>query len=59
MKYQVHPSDDGRWFILNPVTGVVMSYVGNELLARKIARILNETPGDPLVNLQYDLTKLH
>jgi hypothetical protein len=57
MRFEVHPSDDGRWFILDTERQTVFLFCGNELLARKVARILNQTPGAPLYDL--DSTKLH
>lgn len=48
MKYQAIPSDDGRWFVYDAEMDVVFAYVSEELIARKVARMLNQTPGQPL-----------
>ena len=60
MKYKAVPCDDGRWFIYDTEMDVVFAYVGNELTARKTARILNQTPEDPLTNSDNtDSANLH
>jgi hypothetical protein len=60
MKYQAMPCDDGRWFVYNSETDQVFAYVGNELLARKVVRMLNQSPSDRLDDLEdLDPTKMH
>jgi hypothetical protein len=60
MKYQAMPCDDGRWFVYNSETDQVFAYAGNELLARKVVRMLNQSPSDRLDDLEdLDPTKMH
>lgn len=48
MKYQAIPCDDGRWFVYDTEMDVVFAYVGEELVARKVVRMLNQTPTQSL-----------
>lgn len=60
MKYQAMPCDDGRWFVYNSKTDQVFAYAGNELIARKVVRMLNQSPSDRLDDLEdLDPTKMH
>ena len=59
MRYQVHPCDDGRFFVLDTCTDLVMCYVGCELVAQKTARLMNASC-ENLDGYDYlDPTKLH
>ena len=52
MRYVVYPSDDGRFFIFDTKFDKVIVFCGNQLLANKVARILNE-------DISTDITKTH
>lgn len=57
MRYETIPCDDGRWFIFDKDLDVVFAYVGNELLARKVTRMLNQDAAARLDD--FNSTNLH
>jgi len=53
MRYVIHPSDDGRFYLYDTLNEVIQCYCGNKILAEKVCRMMNQTaltdigsPGD-------------
>ena len=47
-RYEVHPSDDGRYFILDSVTGLVIAWVGNKSVAKDALKHINRNHQESL-----------
>ena len=41
-RYQAHPSDDGRWFILDSTTNLVIAWVGSKDVAERAVDHINK-----------------
>jgi len=44
MRYTIHPSDNGKFYIYDTFFDVIQCFCGNKILAEKVCRMLNQTP---------------